>query len=383
MRTEPVSGRLVIDLAAIQTNYRFLCSIAAPAPVAAVVKADAYGLGAVAVSKALCAIGCQDFFVAHLNEAVAIVPHLPSAARVYVLNGLMPGEEGQCADLGVIPVLNGVEQVENWARLARSQGGMLPAVLQVDSGMSRLGLSLAEASAIAHNKPLRDMLDLKWLISHLACADERDSEQNLHQLATFRDACALFPETPGCFANSGGIFLGADFRGAMVRSGIALYGGAPTSGGPNPMTPVVSLTVPVVQTRRVSTGAKVGYGGAFQADRPMVLATIAAGYADGLPRSLGDFGAAWLGAIRLPIVGRVSMDTMTIDISHLDPGTVGLGTQVELIGHNSPIDAVAEAAGTISYEILTRLGRRFRRVLIEAVSPPPSANSQSEEELRL
>jgi alanine racemase len=261
IRGEPVSGQLLIDLAAIQTNYRFLCSIAAPATVAAVVKADAYGLGAMAVSNLLCAVGCRAFVLAHLNEALAIVPYLSSVATLYVLNGLMPGEEAQCAALGIIPALNGVEEVENWARGARSQGGVLPAALQIDSGMSRPGLSLDEAAALASDRSLRDCLDLKWLMSDLRSADVPDSEENLHQLATFRDACALFPETPICFANSGCIFLGAGFRDTMVRSGIALYGGAPLSGTANPMTPVVSLTVPVVQTRHVSTGGKVGKPG--------------------------------------------------------------------------------------------------------------------------
>ncbi|WP_348648213.1 alanine racemase [Rhizobium sp. ARZ01] len=355
------SGYLAIDLKALQQNYRQLVERAAPVPVAAVVKANAYGLDANRVAPALREAGCRDFFVAHIGEALRVKPFLDGNARIFVLNGLQPGAEGTCADEGIIPVLNSLEQVENWSQTASGRRARLPAVLQIDSGMSRLGLPPEEVETLANNPGLLGSIDLLYIMSHLASGDESDCIQNADQLAAMRAASAHFPSLPLCFANSGGIFLGENFHGAMVRSGIALCGGAPTDAIANPMRPVVRLDVRVIQTRTVPAGTRVGYGGAHVTTTETRLATIAAGYADGLPRSLSHKGAAYYNGTRLPIVGRVSMDSITIDVSALSPSTLKLGSLVELIGPHQTLEAIAADAGTISYEILTGLGDRYHR----------------------
>lgn len=357
-------GYLTIDLAALTANYRQLSaqteSEAGSAQTGAVVKADAYGLGAVPVSAALYAAGCRHFFVAQACEAFELRPHLRADAALYVLNGLPEGSETACADQDIIPVLNSPLQIERWANVAKARGVRLPAVVQFDTGMARLGLSPQETRALAASPDSLTAIDVRFIMSHLACADTPDSAANARQLEHMREVSALFPGVPVSFANSGGLFLGPDFLQHLTRPGIALYGGAPNDAGPNPMRPVISLHVAIIQTRTVPAGTQIGYGGIYTAPRDMRLATISAGYADGLPRVLSHHGAAWRGDIRLPIVGRISMDSLMIDISAL-PDDLPAGAFVELIGPHQPIDAIAADAGTISYEILTALGRRFYR----------------------
>lgn len=355
-------GVLTIDLAALAANYRALQQRLAPARAAAVVKADAYGLGAARVVPALAAAGCRDFFVAQLAEALALKPVLGDDARLFVLNGLQPGAESICADAGIVPALNSLEQVANWSSLAKARGAEFPALLQFDTGMSRLGLSEDEAATLTAEPDRLAGVRLLYLMSHLAAADQPTSVQNADQLAAMRRIAAALPGTELSFANSGGIFLGSDYHGALARPGIALYGGAPFAGDANPMAPVVRLEVRVVQTRTVPAGTKVGYGGSHVTTAERRLATIAAGYADGLPRALSDRGAAFLEGVRLPVVGRVSMDSLTLDVTALPPGALRLGSLVELIGPHQTLEDIAAAADTISYEILTRLGQRYHRI---------------------
>jgi alanine racemase len=354
-------GRLEIDLDAIEQNYRTLVEKAAPAVVGSVVKADAYGLGAVKIVPALKRAGCRHFFVAHLQEAAELLDLLGDDCRLYVLNGLLPGSEKRCADLGIVPVLNSLDQLQNWNKLAVSHDIELPAVLQVDSGMSRLGFSQDEWATLVGSPDLMSNLSVEFIVSHLACADEPDHPANASQLQTFKIASASFPKASICFANSGGIFLDATYHGAYVRSGIALWGGAPNN-LENPMARVVSLKVAVIQTRTIPQGTSVGYGASFTAAQDIRLATISAGYADGLPRSFSDRGKVWFDGISLPIVGRVSMDTSTVDVSALPADALCLGSYVELIGPHQSLEDFAQDAQTISYEILTRLGRRYERI---------------------
>lgn len=355
------SGYLTIDLAALRRNYQKLSATVAPATAAAVVKADAYGLGARQVCGALHAQGCRHFFVAHLLEAIELRPLLPSDTQIVVLNGLQPGAEISCADAGIVPVLNSLEQFRRWSLTAGKLRRVLPAVLQFDTGMSRLGVPPEERTTLAAELAACGNVEILFIMSHLACADEADNGQNADQHAEMRLIAAEFAGLDLCFANSGGIFLGGDYHGVLARPGIALYGGAPTAGRPNPMEPVVRLDVAVIQTRTVPAGTRVGYGGAHVTSSATRLATIAAGYADGLPRSLTDRGAVFYDGVRLPIVGRVSMDSMTVDITALPEGRLSLGSLVEVLGPHQTLDDVAEAAGTISYEILTSLGRRYER----------------------
>jgi alanine racemase len=360
-RAAGTGGYLVIDLAALVANYHQLSARAGQAVTGAVVKADAYGLGVLQVSAALYAEGCRHFFVAQAREAFALRPALPADAALYVLNGLPEGCETSCADQNIIPVLNSPHQIARWTGLAKAREERLPAVVQFDTGMARLGLSKEEARALAAAPDALKALDIRFIMSHLACADTPENAANACQLAHMCEVSTLFPGLPVSFANSGGLFLGDGFLQHLTRPGIALYGGAPNDAGPNPMQAVVSLHVAVIQTRTVTAGTRIGYGGTYTAARDMRLATLGAGYADGLPRSLSPRGAAWHGDTRLPIVGRISMDSLMVDITDLPPGAVAEGDFVELIGPHQSIDAIAADAGTISYEILTALGRRFYR----------------------
>ncbi|KAB2704014.1 MULTISPECIES: alanine racemase [Brucella] len=355
-------GVLTIDLSALRHNYSAIARHIAPTRAAAVVKADAYGLGASRVAPAFYDAGCRDFFVAHLGEAIALKPFLQPDATLYVLNGLQPGTEEACAREGILPVLNSLEQIENWAALATRQGKKLPALLQLDTGMSRLGLSPKEFERFLENATLLDAIDIKFVISHLASGDEPENAANARQLANMTALLARLPKLPVAFANSGGSFLDKTYHFDLARPGVALYGVGPKS----EIIPVLTLSARVIQVREINKGAAVGYGGAYIAEGPMRVATIAVGYADGWFRSLSNKGAAFFGDTRLPIIGRVSMDSITLDVSALPEGTLKLGSLVELIGPHQRLEDVARDCDTIPYEILTALGNRYARVYVES-----------------
>jgi len=326
------------------------------------VKADAYGLGASRVAPAFYDAGCRDFFVAHLGEAIALKPFLQPDATLYVLNGLPPGTEAACARDGILPVLNSLEQIENWGALAARQGRKLPALLQLDTGMSRLGLSASEFERLLENFALLDNIDIKFVISHLASGDEPENAANARQLANMTALLVRLPKLPVAFANSGGSFLDKSYHFDLARPGVALYGVGPE----NEVVPVLTLSARVIQVRDIDKGAAVGYGGTYVAEGPMRVATIAVGYADGWFRSLSNKGSAFFGDTRLPIIGRVSMDSITLDVSALPEGTLKLGSLVELIGPHQRLEDVARDCDTIPYEILTALGNRYARVYVES-----------------
>ncbi len=363
-RPEHKGAILSIDLAAIRANYRLLEERLGSVACAAVVKADAYGLGAERVAPALAAEGCAHFFVAHLDEALALRPHLAEDADLYVLHGPPAGAAEELAAHRLVPVLNSLAQLEAWSALARKRARALPAVLQLDTGMSRLGLSGAELAALARDPRQLAGIELRYVMSHLACAEQQSHPLNARQLARFRAALPQLPAAKATLANSSGIFLGPDYHFDLARPGAALYGIAPVEGEANPMAQVVRLEGKVIQLRDIPAGAGVGYGASWQASTPRRIATVAVGYADGFPRSLSNGTAARYRGTLLPLIGRVSMDTLTLDASALAPDALQPGSLVELIGEGHPIDAVAAEAGTIAYELLTRLGRRyFRRYL--------------------
>ena len=352
---------LTIDLGALTENYRLLRDRLGGADCAAVVKADAYGLGAARVAATLLRAGCRQFFVAHLQEGVALREALPAEAEVFVLNGLMPGAEALCLDAGLTPVLNSLSQLDAWSALGRRVGRTLPAILQVDSGMARLGLAPVEVDRLVAEPARLDGVALRAVMSHLACADEPDHPANRAQLAMFEAQRRRLPPAPASFANSSGIFLGADYHFDLARPGAALYGVAPVPGKPNPMRAVVRLDARVIQTRQIVADDAVGYGHTFRAPGVMRIATLAVGYADGWLRSVGAKGSGFVDGRALPIVGRVSMDSLMLDISALPADMLNPGDFVELLGAHQSIDDVAMAAGTIGYEILTSLGGRYVR----------------------
>jgi alanine racemase len=355
------TGVLTIDLSAVAANWRLLAARVQPAQCAAVVKADAYGLGAAALAPVLARAGCRHFFVAHLAEGIALRRVLRNDAEIHVLHGPPPGSEAAFAAHRLIPVLNSAAAAEAWAAFGRARGGPLPAALQFDTGMSRLG---APAEEVAQLRARAD-LDVRLVMSHLACADEPLHPANAAQLAAFRALRALWPAAPASLAASFGIFLGPAYHFDLVRPGAALYGVSP-SGGPNPLHPVVRLQAPVVQVRTIPPGTGVGYGHTWTAGTPTRIATLGIGYADGVPRSLSNHGAAWLDDVPLPLIGRVSMDSITVDASAVAPERLAPGALLDLIGPRCDVDAFAAAAGTTGYELLTRLGDRLVRRYVGA-----------------
>ncbi len=370
-REKHAGALLTIDLDAIRDNYRLLRRHAGQAACAAVLKADAYGLGAARVAPVLAADGCRHFFVAHLDEGIALRSYLPPSAEVFVLHGPPVDTELEFVRHRLIPVLNSNAQVAGWRRAAEALNNSLPAVVQIDSGMSRLGLSPAEVDAWVDDPHFLRGIDLRYLMSHLACAEQYDHPMNTMQLSIFRAARERLPRCPASFANSSGIFLGSDFHFELVRPGAALYGIAPMSGADNPMKPVVRLQGKILQTRTVAAGDRVGYGATYRAPTERCLATVSVGYADGWMRSFSNRGAALVGSIRAPIVGMVSMDTCTIDVTDVAPACLHPGASVDLICAQQPVDAIAALAGTIGYEILTSLGHRYHREYVGA----PTAGS--------
>lgn len=363
-------GHLTVDLTSLRANYALIAARVAPARVAAVVKADAYGLGAVPVALALVDEGCRDFFVAHLAEALHLKPWLTGDTRLYVLNGLQPGAEALCANAGVLPVLNSWEQAMRWRTLAATRE-RLPAVLQIDTGMSRLGLPPADVAQLAEAPDFFDLVDIRLVMSHFACGEVPGAVATDEQMARFEDLAALLPPLPRSLVNSGGVFTAPSSYGDVARPGLALYGVDPLGGAPSRMAPVVRLDARVIQVRTIQAGTGVGYGLTFTASATMRIATVAVGYADGWPRRLGGRGAAYFKGVRLPIVGRVSMDSMTLDVTALADGALAPGDAVELIGPHQTLETVAADADTITYEILTSLGRRYARTYVgETVHPP-------------
>ena len=356
-------GILTIDLAAIVANWRALGERAAPAQCAAVVKADGYGCGVEQVAAVLAQAGCATFFAATIGEARRARTAAPNAA-IYVLNGLLPGSAQAHADANLRPVIGSDAEFDEWTAFRASSGWRGGAALHIDTGMNRLGFAYAEADALAHRLPQDHGIAL--VMSHFACSEE-DHPLNAIQLARFAAVRATFPGISGSLANSSGIFLGGAAHHDLVRPGVALYGANPTPGRPNPMRAVVSLHGRIVQTRDVAPGATVGYSATWTARRPTRLAIVSVGYADGFLRaaSASDERAgaeAIIAGQRCPLAGRVSMDLIAFDVTDVPQSKAKRGDLATLLGDGIGVDDLADRAGTIGYEVLTSLGRRYRRI---------------------
>lgn len=351
---------LTVRTFAIAANFRTAQRLASPSVVAGVVKADAYGIGLTPVAEALLQAGCDTFFVARLEEGIALRT-LARRARIFVLDGAQPDMVPALISYNLTPVLNSLAEIAAWSATARTTKTQLDAAVHIDTGMNRLGLAASELKTLAaeHARLLSGLRVVLWM-SHLACSDEPDAKMNAVQLERFKTALAMLPEAPASLSASGGILLGKDYLFDMVRPGIALYGGNPQPGFANPFQPVVRLATKIMQVRAAPKGETVGYSATHRLKRPSLLATAALGYADGIFRTLSNSGAVAVNGIKAPIVGRVSMDLLTFDVTDV-PGTVAAGQDVELIGETISLDDVATAANTISYEILTSLSRRARR----------------------
>jgi alanine racemase len=358
---EEAGARLIVDLGAIAANWRQLADLAAPGECAAVVKADAYGLGAAQVAPALWDAGARTFFVAQLAEARVLRPLLPDAV-IYVLNGLRPGATAIFAELRARPVLGSLPEIEEW-----QAAGCGEVAIHVDTGMNRLGITLEEAFRVAERYSAGTLgFQPSLIMSHLACADEEAHPLTARQIADFRKIVAAFGDVPASLANSSATIANPDARFDLCRPGIAVYGGNPVPWRDNPVRPVVRLEGRVVQVRDVPEGQGVGYGAAEVTKRPSRIAIVSVGYADGFLRA-GGSSSLRTGAEtivrgqRCPLIGRISMDLLAVDVTEMPVGSVSRGDFACLLGDGITVDEVAGHAGTISYEMLTGLGARYAR----------------------
>lgn len=359
-------SRLTIDLGAVRRNYRLLCRELGDVACGGVVKADGYGLGADRVAPALWQEGCRTFFVATLDEAVRLRDSVPPEAVICCLNGLLPGTGEVFLEHRITPVLNALDQVDLWRSAGARSGRPLPALLQIDTGMGRLGLDRQEWRRVLESPDLLDGVDWRYLISHLCAADEPDNPLNTGQLDRFRQARQALPRPMAAsLANSSGVFLGRAYHFDLARPGIALYGGRPDPVRPNPMACPIRLEGRILQVRTLAPGESVGYAATWRANRESRIATAAVGYADGYLRHLSNAGSVALGGRLCPVVGRVSMDMITVDVSDIPASEAVPGAFVEVLGPAVTPDSAADAAGTISYELLTGLGSRYVRHYVD------------------
>jgi alanine racemase len=358
-------GILTIDLAAIEANWKALAGTTLPVECAAVVKADAYGCGLEPVTRKLAEAGCRTFFVADVGEGRRVRAIAPEAV-IYVLNGLMPGSAQAFAGDNLQPVINSATELAEWDAFVATKNWRGGSALHVDTGMNRLGVTIDEALAIAPRLQSENH-GFTLLVSHLACAETPDHPMTDRQIRLFRELRIIYRGVPSSLANSAGIFLGSTLYCDLVRPGMALYGANPTPGRTNPMRSVVELKGRIIQVRPLSKGESVGYGATFTAGRASRIAIVAVGYGDGFLRSAaaakGKHAAdVTIGGRRCPVAGRVSMDLIAVDVTDLAEGTARRGEFATLIGEGVGVDDLAAAMGTIGYEVLTNLGRRYARI---------------------
>ena len=359
------TGVLTVDLDALVANWRRLEKTAVPAECSAVIKANAYGCGTEPVAQALAKAGCKTFFVATLDEAAAVRAVVPSVA-LYVLDGFIQNTGDAYARIDARPVIGDLNELAEWDVFCRRTGWAGGVAIHIDTGMQRLGLTVAEAQGLIPRINAGDH-GISLVMSHLACAESLNHPMNARQLAAFRQIASAFSGVPASLSNSSGIFLGSPFQFDMVRPGAALYGVNPTPEADNPMLPVVDLKARIVQIRDVERGESVGYGGNWTARRSTRLAIVSAGYADGYFRAGssndGTRGAEVIVAgKRCPVAGRISMDLLAVDVTDLEKNAVRRGHMVTLIGEGITVDELAHHFGTIGYEVLTSLGARYARI---------------------
>lgn len=363
-------GRLAIDLAALAANYAHLAALAAPAEAAVTIKADAYGLGMAQCAPALWRAGVRRFFVATAAEGVALRAILPDA-MIHVLHGVTPENARHFVRHRLIPMLGAPEMIALW----RAEGDGAPCGLHVDTGMNRLGLTLGEAARLAAEGLAG--LDAVLLMTHFACADDPAHPKNTSQIDSFNAAKALFPNMKTSLQNSAGVFLGARAQSDVVRLGIALYGGEAVNDVPNPMRPVVTAEARIMMVRQAKAGETISYGATETLQRDTRIAVCSVGYADGFHRAGSGAGVAlrqtgrpggrgFIAGRSVPILGRVTMDQTMFDVTDLPDGAAKAGGFIELFGPNIALDNAARAAGTIGYELLTGLGRRYHRTYRDA-----------------
>jgi len=358
-----VSTVITIDLDALTANYRYCRDQLKPASCAAVVKADGYGLGIRHVARALHHAGCRQFFTATHREGIILRSLLPKV-DIHVLEGVRSDCVEAFCDHQLIPVLITLQQVKNWASQGRALNRRLPAIIHIDSGMTRLGFGKPELQRLLENSDDLECIDLRYVMTHFASADEPGAALARRQLERFNELRQSLPPAPTSIGNSAGALLGPEFAGDMARVGIALFGGNPYQEASIPVRPVLRVQSRILQLREIREETTVGYGATYSAQAGTRIATVGIGYADGYPWSLGNRGIAAINGHRVPVVGRISMDLITLDVSGVPDKFVQPGDMVDLIGPDISLEEVAELAGTISYEILTGLGQRASRTFL-------------------
>ncbi|ODT79925.1 MAG: alanine racemase [Pelagibacterium sp. SCN 64-44] len=373
--TSGLGGQLNIDLGALARNWRALDKVSAGALTGAVVKADAYGTGIAMSARALHAAGARFFFVATPDEGLAVRASVPDA-HIFVLNGLYPGAANLYIRQNLMPVIASMAMLEEWLGKCLERNEAYPAALHFDTGINRLGFRLNEAGLVRERLASLGYAP-QMVMSHLACADMPSHEKNRTQLALFSSLLTQFPGVPASLANSAGLMTGRDYHFQMVRPGIALYGGRAVSGRKNPMAPVVTLHVPILQITEARTGETVGYGASQSLSRNSRLAILSHGYADGFFRSLSGSnmrpgGKVFIRGTLCPVLGRISMDQTVVDVTELGSNLPLPGEGAEVFGANIPVDDQADAAGTIGYELLTSLKGRYSRNYIGDGNLPES-----------
>jgi len=369
-------GRLTVDLGALKRNWQALDKVSRGALTGAVVKADAYGTGITQSSKALYEAGARFFFAATPDEGIAVRAALPEDSHIFILNGLLPGAAPLYVGERLMPCLASIPMLEEWLEACLGRNQALPAALHFDTGINRLGFRLNEAATV---KRMIEQVGYspQMIMSHLACADVPKHEKNRTQLALFASVMSQFPNVPASLSNSAGLMTNRDNHFQMVRPGIALYGGRAVASRRNPMAPVVTLEAPILMIKEVKTGESVGYGALQTMYRDSRIAIVGIGYADGFFRSLSGADNhrgtnVVIGGVPCPVVGRVSMDMIGVDVTELRE-LPAPGTMAEIIGKTVTVDDHADVAGTLGYEVLTSLKGRYSRQYVESVGPTGTA----------
>lgn len=362
---------LTIDLNAIQQNWLKL-SLLTQANVAGVIKANAYGLGAKEVARSLFLAGCREFFLATIDEAIEARSYLPSNSQVYLLGGVRNVDLFELHNLNITPVLCSSYDIEQWLIFRRKSESTKSAALKINTGMTRFGVDEKEFFSLCGSSETLRLLNLSLLMSHLSCADEATNMQNIKQLDRFHRAIHsiknLLPSIRASLSNSSGIFLGAQWHFDLVRPGAALYGVNPTPAEKNPMLPVLKLELPILQVRTLSVDELIGYAASEYLCSGSRVAVVAGGYADGVHRTLGACRDGFVLGRLVKVVGRISMDSMIFDVSHLPHSDDEImQASVELVGVNRPLDALMKCSQSLGYEVLTSLGNRYKRKYLPGI----------------
>jgi alanine racemase len=354
---------LEINLAKIRANYCIISEICKNSEVAAVVKANCYGLGADFIAPALQKENCQIFFVATIDEGISLRKILGKKANILVFNGVFNDDVEEFGHNNLIPILNCLWQVEIWRNFATRKKEILPCAIHIDTGMNRFGMREFEIQLLIDQPSLLEGLDIYYIISHLAMSEAADIPYNMEQLIKFKNYLNFFPKIKASLSNSAGVFLGKEYHFDLIRPGGSLYGLNPLGNRfDNLMHNPVRLTAPIIQLHKVPSGSYIGYNMTYKTTRDSMIATLPLGYADGYSRALSNCGQVFIDSQPAPVVGVVSMDLITIDVTDLSPDKIFLGQEVEIIGNNCTPDKIANIIDTIGYEIITMQGNRHKKI---------------------